>query len=183
MRWAKGFATGNARRAAGVNVEPEVTVAGARREGGDMDVPTLGGGWSTSGGLLGGRAGCVGSEVWGEGGGSTNEFGSNDAASEIGFTLNVGAGIGGNTSVSYEGMTLDGDARERLETRVVFRPETPALPTQILAGDFRGDFFGEECAATPRLGDVTGCGVGGSSASIISTCQDRFSSKSFILSV
>jgi hypothetical protein len=182
MRWARGFATGNARRAAGVNVEPEATALGARREGGVMDVPTLDGGWSTSGEVLGGRAGCEGNEVWGDGGGSTNEFGSNDAASGIGFTLNVGAGIGGSTSVSYEGTTLDGDGRERLETRVVLRPEAPALPTQTLAGDFRGDFFGEECAATPRLGDVRGCGVGGSSASIISTCHDRLSSKSFILS-
>jgi len=177
MRWARGLATGNGRRAAlGVNVEAG-TLAGAA-----VGVSTWGGGCSVSGGLLGGRAGCEGNEVWGEGCGSTNEFGSKDAASGTGLALNVGAGIGGSTSVSYGDTTLDGDARERLETRVVFRPETPALPTQILAGDFRGDFPGEGCVATARLSDVAGCGVGGSSASIISTCQDRFSSRSLILS-
>ena len=182
MRWARGFATGNARQTAGaVGADPEATAAGTTT-GGDTDVVTLDGGWSASSGLLGGKAGCVGKEVWGEGGGSTNEFGSKDAVSEGGFTLNVGAGMGGSTSVSYDGTTLDGDARERLETRVVFRPDPPAFPTQILAGDFRGDFFGEECTATPRFGDMTGCGVGGSSASITSTCQERFSFKSFIFS-
>jgi hypothetical protein len=93
----------------------------------------------------------------------------------------VGAGIGGNTSVSYEGTTLGGDARERLETRVVLFPAAPAFPTQTLTGDFRGDFFGE-AVVTPRLGEKTGCGVGGSSANIISTCQDRFSSNNRILS-
>lgn len=79
-------------------MEPEVTAAGAGR--GVMHVLPLEGGWSSSWELLGGRAGCEGNEVWGEGGGSTNEFGSNDAARGSGLILKVGAGIGGSTSVS-----------------------------------------------------------------------------------
>lgn len=51
---------------------------------------------------------------------------------------------------------------------------------RLLAGDFRGD-FDCLCEITAGLtGEVgTGTGVGGKSASIISTCQDLFSSKNF----
>lgn len=126
-------------------------------------------------------AGWEGKEVWGEGGGNTKDVGRSEVAR--GLLINVGARMGGMTSVSYEGMTLMGDARESLDTRVVLRPvPIPAFPTRTLAGDFRGDFFGEERTIAVRLGEEEGWGVGGRSASIISTCHDRFSSKSLIRS-
>lgn len=106
-------------------------------------------------------------------------MGKRDAASGAGFELKVGAGMGGITSVSYAGMTLDGETSEdRLDTRVVFLPDpAPAFPTRTFKGDFRGDFLGEWWTGA-RRGEARGCGVGGSWASIISTCQDRCSSSS-----
>lgn len=83
-------------------------------------------------------------------------------------------------------MTATGDATDRLDTRWALRP-LPALPTGIcfagdlrgdLNGDLWGDFLGEKLtdALAGLLGE-TGTGVGGSSASICSTCQERFSSR------
>ena len=87
------------------------------------------------------------------------------------------------SSVSYENFTLEGEERERPDTRCVFFPPfgEPALLTLVLlAGDFRGDFDCLSKIVACLTGEVgTGTGVGGKSASIISTCQDLFSSKNF----
>jgi hypothetical protein len=63
MRWAKGFATGNDRGAAGgVNVEPEGRAADVGR-GGEMGIATWDDGLSAFEELFWGRAGCDGNEV------------------------------------------------------------------------------------------------------------------------
>ena len=50
----------------------------------------------------------------------------------------------------------------------------------LLTGDFRGDFDCLCSVVAGRTGEVgTGTGDGGKSASIISTCQDLFSSRNF----
>jgi hypothetical protein len=94
---------------------------------------------------------------------------------------NEGAGGGGKTSVSYDGSTLFSE--NRLETLVRF--PLPTLNADIFTGDFRGDLrgdLGEEFVRFvevifERTGEVgAGTGVPGSSASIISTFQERFSS-------
>jgi len=52
-----------------------------------------------------------------------------------------------------------------------------------LCGDLWGDFLGESAnAGGGFLGDTGGAGVGGRSASIISTCHERFSSKNLMRS-
>lgn len=101
-----------------------------------------------------------------------------------GLELRERAGNGGRTSVSNEGIILGGVTRdERLGTRVVFLEAlVPALPTRTMAGDFRGDFLCNWWTADKICGDATGCGVGGNSASIFSTCHERFSSTSLIRS-
>lgn len=138
-----------------------------------------------------GRAGCVGREARGEGGGRTNELGKRDVdgGAREDMDGNDGIGIGGITSVSH--IIAIGDGEARLDTRCAFRP-LPAFPTEMffveaflgdLCGDLWGDFFGEKLiGAFLTLTGDDGTGVGGNSANINSTCQERFSSKNLIRS-
>ena len=97
----------------------------------------------------------------------------------------------GITSVSKGGITFFVGERpspeERRETRVFF-PLATRPDTLRLAGDLRGDRGGGDCGRAEVVGckgaagraavvEAAGAGVGGSSASIISTCHDRFSSR------
>jgi len=118
------------------------------------------------------------------------------------LVLKAGITRGGDgiTSVSNGGVIFLGDGgpspipklEDRLDTLIFF--PLPALPTAVAAaltlrGDLRGDFFGDEretrlCSRTGSVSaDVDGGpGVGGKSASINSTCHERFSSKNLIRS-
>lgn len=103
MRCAKGLATGKGRRMAGVEglcsedgVDSEDAEGGVVSRGGVV-LLSFGG----ESGSVGGRAGFVGSEARGDGGGRTNEV----ARSELGgandfIDGNDGAEIGGIYSVS-----------------------------------------------------------------------------------
>ena len=150
------------------------------------------------------NAGALGSDECGDGGGNTNEVGSKDCGIVPTFATGNAGGI---TSVSNAGSSPLANPRpddDRLETRI-FRP-APALPTTVcLGGDLRGDFRGdldlcgddlrntvgywpgsETDGLSPLVGveegSDEGAGVGGSSASICSTCHDLFSSKNRIRS-
>ena len=177
------MATGNGRRTAAGGVDGTRLISG--EDGGELDVDEeeVGlGVWdvAVSGkefDTAGGRADLVGKEAPGVGGGNTKVVGSSELDNEV---WKSGSAIGEMSSVSYENFTFEG---ERPEKRRVFFPPFGelALPTLVfLAGDFRGDF---DCLCkivagfTGEVGTATG--VGGKSASIISTCQDLFSSKNF----
>lgn len=97
MRCAKGLATGKGRRMAGV--------VGLCSEGGDDSEDTEGGvvllSFGGEIGSEGGRAGFVGSDARGDGGGRTNEVERSELGGANDFIDgNDGAGIGGIYSVS-----------------------------------------------------------------------------------
>ena len=152
-------------------------------------------------GGIGGSASRGGRDAAGEGGGSTKalvrKLGDGGGGAAM-LVLNSGicregeggmAGmVGGITSVSYAGWTFcfaRGESatpspEERRETRVFRALATTDLR---LRGDLRGEAGGSIAAGT-ELGfgedaAPAGAGVGGSSASIISTSHDRFSSRNF----
>jgi hypothetical protein len=81
-------------------------------------------------------------------------------------------------------MTLLGDTRPKDERRdtLAMRPLATAMGT--FAGDLRGDFRGDFLRLGGGLGGevVLAMGVGGSSASISWTCQERFSSRKLMRS-
>lgn len=97
MRCAKGLATGKGRRMAGV--------VGLYSKGGDDSEDTEGGvvllSFGGEIGSEGGRAGFVGSDARGDGGGRTNEVERSELGGANDFIDgNDGAGIGGIYSVS-----------------------------------------------------------------------------------
>jgi len=171
----------------------------------EVEVGTNTGGWRSAGsgsrvsGIDGSNEGGSGllREAAGDGGGSTKTGAAIGSCDGGRTTLDLKLGIcneEGITSVSKGGITFFGETPrpdERRETRVFLPlpPRPAAMPAAFLfAGDLRGDLGGGDCG---RIASVTtggraavavGAGVGGSSASINSTCQDRFSSKNLIRS-
>ena len=107
------------------------------------------------------------------------------------LVLNSGGwneGEGMITSVSNDGMTLllDGpappNAEDRLDARAFLTARAPPAPP-TLCKDFLGDLRGDRGAPVPVFdkGCTRACssgatGVGGNSASTLSTCHERFSS-------
>ena len=71
------------------------------------------------GSVIVGSTGFVGRDAPGEGGGRTNEVGSNElVGAKLSFSAGkAGAGMGGITSVSYERTPLTGEASDRPDTR------------------------------------------------------------------
>ena len=150
-----------------------------------------------------------GKEAAGDGGGRTKEPGRNGGGGTgdaVMLVLNSGicregdavtdlpaSAVTGITSVSKGGTTFCfpfGDAgpraiaakpEDRRETRVL--RGLAILPLSFLddlRGEMRSGAVGAGAGRTIGVGmDAPGAGVGGSSASIMSTCQDRFSSKNF----
>lgn len=176
------MATGNGRRITAGGVDGTSFISGEDNAELDVDeevelcvwdVVDSGGEFGTAGG----RAGLVGKEARGDGGGQANVVGRSELDNDFAVGKD-GAAIGEMSSVSYENFTFEGEARERPETQRVLLPPfgEPALPTlMLLAGDFRGDFDCLCKIVAGRTGEVgTGTGEGGKSASIISTCQDLF---------
>lgn len=116
------MATGNGRRMAGgvdgtrfISGEDEAELADDEEvELGGCDVAVSRGEFS----VAGGRAGLVGKDARGDGGGRTKEVGRSELVGGAhDFTLGKeGAVIGGMSSVSYENISFEGDARERLDT-------------------------------------------------------------------
>ena len=78
------------------------------------DVVFSGRGFETAGG----RAGLVGKDAPGDGGGRTKEVGRSELDRDVNdFTGGKdGAAIGGMSSVSYENIVFEGEVRERLDT-------------------------------------------------------------------
>jgi len=172
MRGACGFAIWNVgRRPGGVVKEGTGT-----EDGGALASEKVAGGSGIGTSGASGAASNVnreGKDESGEGGGSTNDVVRRGAA----FASMVnGAGKGGSTSVSYDGITLL-NKDDRRDTLVFF-------PLITLPGDLRGDLQGDFVLVllVGRVGELETLGVGGNSASIISTCHVRFSSSSLIRS-
>ena len=66
--------------------------------------------------MAGGRAGLVGKDARGDGGGRTKEVGRSELVND--FTVGKdGVAIGGMNSVSYENIAFEEEARESLDTR------------------------------------------------------------------
>ena len=114
------MATGNGRRITAGGVDGTSFISGEDKAELDVDEEVELCAWDVadSGGQFGsagGRAGLVGKEAPGDGGGKTKVFGRSELDSE--FTLwKDGAAMGVMSSVSYENFTFEGEARER-ETR------------------------------------------------------------------
>ena len=115
------MATGNGRRiTAGGGVDGTSFSSGEDNAESDVDGEVELGVWDVgaSGGefdTAGGRAGLVGKEAPGDGGGKTKVVGRRELDND--FTAwNDGAAIGGMSSVSYEIFTFEGEERERPET-------------------------------------------------------------------
>ena len=97
MRCAKGLATGKGRRTAGVDELCSEDDDDSEDTEGGVVLLSFGG----ESGSEGGRAGFVGSEARGDGGGRTNEVGRSELGGANDFIDgNDGAGIGGIYSVS-----------------------------------------------------------------------------------
>ena len=140
-----------------------------------------------------------GNSAAGEGGGRTKvlvRIAGEGGAGAAMLVLNSGGGLTGEggidegiTSVSYAGVTLLLGGAFALGDMTTPRPEE-RRDTRVLRGlaafpfSFRGDLRGELRTATEGGMAGTGAasagaGVGGRSASIFSTSQERFSSRSF----
>ena len=70
-------------------------------------------------GMVGGSAGLVGKDARGDGGGKTKEVGRSELARGANdfAAWKDSAANGGTSSVSYESITLEGEARERFDER------------------------------------------------------------------
>ena len=119
------MATGNGRRITAGGVEGIRFISGEDNAGLEVDeevelcvwdVADSGGGFDSAGGRAGGRAGLVGKEAHGDGGGRTKEVGRSELDND--FTVGKdGAVIGEISSVSYENFAFEGEVRERPEPR------------------------------------------------------------------
>ena len=128
-----------------------------------------------------------GSEVLGDGGGSTNDVGSIDLRGAWVWDC-VLDGEGGTcmgiNSVSYAGSILVGGGIENmggLQDARVLRPLADFPTIFCFRGDLRIDLFGEDSAKMSGTRSICNRGAAGGWVSCCS-CQIRFSSKKSILS-
>ena len=114
------MATGNGRRTA-AGVDGTSFISGEDNAELDVDEEVELGVWDVAASGMefdtaGGRAGLVGKDAPGDGGGRTKVVGRSELDND--FTVwKDGAAIGEMSSVSYENFTFEGEARERPETR------------------------------------------------------------------
>ena len=115
------MATGKGRRITG-GVDGVRFISGEDNGESDVDEESELCSVTVSGGKFdaaGGRAGLVGRDAPGDGGGRTKEVGRSElvrGANDF-IVEKYGAVIGGMSSVSYENIAFEGEARERIETQ------------------------------------------------------------------